>query len=175
MAGITTSPQLRESPETMKVQDPSGKGGREAAAAGFATELSAAVADCAALVPPSRARAVSTPAMKYISRESVFMRPKLGMGWIPIRRHRPAQAGTEVYGASESSIDENWKTPYRARKLATSFLPASVSTLSGWNCTPSTGCRRWRKPMMVREPSFSVVQALTSSSSGRSSSSTMRE
>ena len=27
---------------------------------------------------------------------------------------------------------------YSARKLATSFFPASVSTLSGWNCTPST-------------------------------------
>ena len=61
------------------------------------------------------------------------------------------------------------------RKFSTSFLPASVSTLSGWNCTPSTAHWRWRRPMMVRVPSFSVVQALTSNSAGKSFSSTMSE
>lgn len=66
-------------------------------------------------------------------------------------------------------------TDHCFRKFSTSFFPASVSTLSGWNCTPSTAHCRWRRPMMVRVPSFSVVQALISSSAGRFFSSTMSE
>jgi len=49
-------------------------------------------------------------------------------------------------------------------------LPSCVSTLSGWNCTPSTGCLRWRSPMMMP----SSVRAVISNSRGRSSSATIR-
>ena len=35
------------------------------------------------------------------------------------------------------------------RKFRSSWKPASVSTDSGWNCTPSTLSFRWRRPMIV--------------------------
>ena len=63
----------------------------------------------------------------------------------------------------------------RARKFLSSSRPESVSTLSGWNCTPSTGKRRWRSPMITRVPSDSRASALTSSSAGRPSSATISE
>ena len=34
------------------------------------------------------------------------------------------------------------------RKLPMSTGPSGVSTLSGWNCTPSIGSVRWRTPMI---------------------------
>ena len=34
------------------------------------------------------------------------------------------------------------------RKLPSSCLPTGVRIDSGWNCTPSTGNSRWRKPMI---------------------------
>ena len=39
-----------------------------------------------------------------------------------------------------------------ARKFASSCLPSSVSTDSGWNCTPSAGSSRWRMPMSTPPP-----------------------
>ena len=36
------------------------------------------------------------------------------------------------------------------RKFASSSLPSSVSTDSGWNCTPSAGSSRWRTPSRRR-------------------------
>ena len=49
------------------------------------------------------------------------------------------------------------------RKLPSRFFPCSVSTLSGWNCTPSTGHSRWRRAMI--RPSAEVAE--TSRQSGR--------
>ena len=45
--------------------------------------------------------------------------------------------------------------PYIFKKFAIILLPAVVSTLSGWNWTPSMGSWRWRRPMMTRVPSWS--------------------
>ena len=36
-----------------------------------------------------------------------------------------------------------------SRKLRSMAMPCSVSTDSGWNCTPSAGSSRWRRPMIV--------------------------
>ena len=54
--------------------------------------------------------------------------------------------GAEKYAAAK-------KQSYSARKFCTSFLPSAVSTLSGWNWTPSTGNLRCLNPMMTDEPS----------------------
>ena len=55
----------------------------------------------------------------------------------------------------------------RSRKLASSFLPSSVSTDSGWNWTPSAGSSRWRNPISTPPP-----RADSSRQSGRSGSTT---
>ena len=49
-----------------------------------------------------------------------------------------------------------------ARKFASSWCPLAVSTDSGWNCTPSIACSRWRSPMIVP----SSVSAVISSTAG---------
>jgi len=59
---------------------------------------------------------------------------------------------------------------YRERKFFRSCIPTSVRTDSGWNCTPSTGILRWRRPMMIP-----LVCAEISRSSGNDFSSTISE
>ncbi len=71
------------------------------------------------------------------------------------------------------SLTDEWDQ--LSRKFATNFFPSFVSTLSGWNCTPSTGNFRCRRPIMTRVPSLSEVQAETSKSLGRPSSATINE
>lgn len=61
--------------------------------------------------------------------------------------------------------------PYSARKFFRSCFPESVSTDSGWNCTPSTGYFLCRRPMMTP----SSVAAEISSSRGNDLRSTMSE
>ena len=51
------------------------------------------------------------------------------------------------------------------------LVTAAVSTDSGWNCTPSTSCSRWRSPMIVP----SSVSAVISSTSGNVARSTTSE
>ena len=58
-----------------------------------------------------------------------------------------------------------------ARKLPSSRLPSGVSTLSGWNCTPSIGSCRWRTPMI----SPRSLRAVTSSTAGRLAASAASE
>ena len=60
--------------------------------------------------------------------------------------------------------------PRSSRKLAMRAAPDSVSTLSGWNCTPSTARLRWRSPM-TSPASFQALR----SSRGESSGSTISE
>src|SRR6266852_1084449 len=57
------------------------------------------------------------------------------------------------------------------RKFFRSCLPSTVRIDSGWNCTPSTGRRRWRRPMI----SPSSATAVTSSASGTVSRRTASE
>src|SRR5438876_467198 len=58
-----------------------------------------------------------------------------------------------------------------ARKFFRSCLPSIVRIDSGWNCTPSTGWRRWRSPMI----SPSSATAVTSSVPGTVSVKTASE
>src|SRR5207342_1523192 len=54
-----------------------------------------------------------------------------------------------------------------SRKFFSNACPCSVRIDSGWNCTPCTGCSRWRKPMISSmEPSSWSVHAVTSRQSG---------
>src|SRR6185295_7482969 len=48
------------------------------------------------------------------------------------------------------------------RKFSAICAPSGVRTLSGWNCTPSTGCSTCRTPIT----SPSAVRAVTCSASG---------
>src|SRR5581483_635340 len=70
---------------------------------------------------------------------------------------RPAQrAALDQLG--DALLDHGAPT----RKLRAICGPSGVSTLSGWNWTPSTGSVRWRTPIT----SPSSVLAVTSSSAG---------
>ena len=57
------------------------------------------------------------------------------------------------------------------RKFCSILCPCSVSRASGWNCTPSTGRLRWRRPMI--SPSSDC--AVTSRQAGRLARSTTSE
>src|SRR5712691_799997 len=61
--------------------------------------------------------------------------------------------------------------PGPLRKFLRSCFPSTVRIDSGWNWTPSTGSRRWRRPMI----SPSSAQAVTSSASGTVSRRTASE
>ena len=52
-----------------------------------------------------------------------------------------------------------------SRNRANNVGPQSVRKLSGWNCSPKTGCDLWRMPIITREPSGDTLQAETSKAS----------
>ena len=79
------------------------------------------------------------------------------------RRHAPAPGPRRARGASGS--------PQVTSQLASSRWPPSVSTDSGWNCTPSSGRSRCRSAMTTPL----AVRPVTSSSAGRLSSRTASE
>src|SRR5262249_48093943 len=56
-------------------------------------------------------------------------------------------------------------------KFSNILWPCSVRSASGWNCTPSTGRLRWRRPMI----SPSSASAVTSRQPGRLLRSTTSE
>ena len=58
-----------------------------------------------------------------------------------------------------------------ASQLASSWWPPSVSTDSGWNCTPSMGSSRCRRAITMPDG----VRPVTSSSAGTLSDSTASE
>src|SRR5204862_254991 len=60
------------------------------------------------------------------------------------------------------SVTAHGATAVLPRKLPSSRFPSTVRMDSGWNCTPSTGHRRWRTPMI----SPSSAHAVTSRSAG---------
>src|SRR5688572_23208574 len=45
-----------------------------------------------------------------------------------------------------------------AMKFCSILWPCSVSKASGWNCTPSTGRRRWRSPMISPSSASAVIR-----------------
>ena len=47
-----------------------------------------------------------------------------------------------------------------SRKLPSSSRPCSVRTDSGWNCTPSAGSSRWRRPISTPSPARGLLQAV---------------
>ncbi len=81
---------------------------------------------------------------------------------------RPAVA-KEPLAASRRDASPS---PARRRKLASRCGPWGVSTLSGWNWTPSSGSATWRMPMTTRSAS---LMAVTRSSSGSVAGSTASE
>ncbi len=54
---------------------------------------------------------------------------------------------------------------HQSRKLLNSCLPSSVSTDSGWNCTPSAGSSRWRSAISTPSPSAEASKQAGSSRS----------
>ncbi|KGM13019.1 hypothetical protein N869_16550 [Cellulomonas bogoriensis 69B4 = DSM 16987] len=66
-------------------------------------------------------------------------------------------------------------SPHTSSQFASSRWPPSVSTDSGWNCTPCRGSSRCCNPMITPGRSVDAVRAVTSSSSGTVSSTTARE
>ena len=86
------------------------------------------------------------------------------------RPRAPSRAGPLPAGRS-GSPQPAVAAPSWPRKLASRAGPEAVRTDSGWNCTPSTGRERWRRPMTT--PSVEV--AVTSSSSGTDSGRTTSE
>ena len=82
-----------------------------------------------------------------------------------------ARSGTRRFTALAASC-----MAYMSKKLRIIWWPPSVSTLSGWNCTPSMGSVRCRRPIItVPDPFASVVRAVTRNSAGSDSCSTMSE
>src|SRR5207342_2994901 len=83
-----------------------------------------------------------------------------------LRRHAPTLR-------TNGDVQEKF---YRSRKFFSNACPCSVRIDSGWNCTPSTGCSRWRRPMISsNEPSSLSVHAVTSRLSGKVSRATTSE
>ena len=77
----------------------------------------------------------------------------------------PSPPGRATTGRASGAVGRRHRP--RSRKFRSSWRPASVSTDSGWNCTPCTGWVLWRTAMMMPSPS---VRAATSRSPGRPSS-----
>src|SRR4029078_6475791 len=88
--------------------------------------------------------------------------------------------GLEVHGLAQAAwggagaLRRRGAMPAISRKLASSAWPCSEAMLSGWNCTPCTGCVLCCRPM-TRPPSVGEVSAVTARLSGRVARSTMRE
>src|SRR5262249_38489786 len=100
-----------------------------------------------------------------------------GLGGFLVQRRavgQLGQEGLEGVGPGRGGLGQTAArrlTPARSRKLPSSSWPCSVAIDSGWNCTPCTGRVRCWKPMI----SPSSVQAVISSSAGKSSRRTDRE
>ena len=91
---------------------------------------------------------------------------------------QPRRAGFAEIAALQEMLQQLSRVVHRScalpqvfRKLPMSTGPSGVSTLSGWNCTPSIGSVRWRTPMI----SPSAVRAVTSSTAGMLAGSAISE
>ena len=51
--------------------------------------------------------------------------------------HRTPNSSAELFGKNSNKAWENIKKDYNERKFFSNCIPTSVSTDSGWNCTPS--------------------------------------
>ena len=79
------------------------------------------------------------------------------------RAHQLARVGAREVVPVEEQLDR--RPDDHRRKFLAIAGPSGVSTLSGWNCTPSIGSSRWRTPIT----SPSGVCEVTVSSAGTSS------
>ena len=79
------------------------------------------------------------------------------------RAHQLAGVGAREVVPVEQQLDRG--ADDHRRKFLAIAGPSGVSTLSGWNCTPSIGSSRWRTPIT----SPSGVCEVTVSSAGTSS------
>src|SRR5579872_6704266 len=104
-----------------------------------------------------------------------------------VRDHRPGRNGCGVpdvdtfvrllggerRARDQQECDETSQHPASVRKFFRSCFPCWVSTDSGWNCTPHTGCSTWRTAWISVSSSLDV--ASISSDSGRVARSTINE
>src|SRR6185369_7021413 len=65
--------------------------------------------------------------------------------------------GHGATSAASSARRVESPSPAWRRKLANRCGPCGVSTLSGWNWTPSRGSATWRMPMITRSASLIAV------------------
>src|SRR5581483_8489887 len=81
-----------------------------------------------------------------------------------LARHDRVHHRARLRAVERASVEEKCERflDHRLRKLRQSSGPSGVRTLSGWNCTPSTGSERCRTA--ITSPSSVVAE--TSSSSG---------
>jgi len=97
---------------------------------------------------------------------------EIGVGAVAaLRAQRGHAAARPITGARPAERATASGSPHSASQLASIRWPPSVSTDSGWNCTPSTGRSRWRRPITMPES----VHAVTASSGGTVSRSTASE
>src|SRR5262249_2387198 len=95
---------------------------------------------------------------------------------IPAFRARPGIADDDRWPGRHREERRRGGGPdhfVRSRKFARSCLPSGVMPDSGWNCTPYTGCARWRTPWISLRSSTET--ATTSSASGSDAGSTTSE
>jgi hypothetical protein len=86
----------------------------------------------------------------------------------PNRRRPPGRPPDDL---DQASLGHCSGLTHPERKFLRSCFPSIVRMDSGWNWTPSTGSRRWRRPMI----SPSSAHAVTSSASGTVSRMTASE
>ena len=106
----------------------------------------------------------STEATKLRVTGAVGVGVALTLGFEQRREGNGFVAGTTL----ESPAN---RRDHSRRKFARSCFPASVSTDSGWNCTPSTFISLWRRPMMIPFGELAEI----SRQSGRDERSTISE
>src|SRR5579864_7287224 len=127
MAGITTSPQLRESPETMNRQEPAGKSTESFPRGAWATQQVAQVT----ITEHARTTSEKLAAQRQSGSRLRFHR-SMTHSFDSLHRSRTSingKAAAVSWVTRMKREDEKAPVPYRLTKFAISFLPASVSTL----------------------------------------------
>ncbi len=153
--GVASSRIVRASPATSSTVSPFVRSAIRNAAVSTSEALPV-------MTSPSTAAVSSCERSRREARASIAaVRTALGMA--------RAKEGTGSAGATCSSARRERRRAQPRRKFASSSLPASVSTDSGWNCTPSAEARGGAGP------SARLPAGVTWRQSGRVSSCTTSE